>query len=184
MGRIITLTGPSGSGKTTIAKKLMKDFPEEFDEAVSYTTRDMRPGEQEGVEYYFISEERYAEMLEAGEFLETVNFNGKNYGSTFAEADRATDGKDAFVIVEPHGVDQWVESYEKGEFLHIFVKAPSRETLIERMAFQGRTAEQIESRLQHDAEVFAVDFARYNLVVVNEDLEMTCRIIRRFVRNQ
>jgi guanylate kinase len=183
VGHIITLTGPSGSGKTTIVKKLMAEFPDEFDEAISFTTRDMRPGETEGVEYYFISEEKYAEMEAAGEFLETVNFNGKNYGSTFAEADRASDGKDAFVIVEPHGVDQWVESYQ-GSFLHIFVKPPSREVLIERMAFQGRNAEQIEARLAHDAEVFAVDLGRYNLIVVNEDLETTCRAIRRFVRSQ
>ncbi len=183
MGRVITLTGPSGSGKTTIARLLREQFPDEFDEVVSYTTRDMRPGEKESVDYYFITEDDFAQRKAIGEFLETVQFNGKNYASAYTEATRATVDKDAFVIVEPHGVKQWQSEYD-GKMLHIFIKPPSIEVLKERMAFQGRTAQQIEDRLAHDAAVFAVEMSGYNLVTVNLDLETTCRAIRQFVRSQ
>lgn len=183
-GHVVTLTGPSGSGKTSIAKLLQERHPEEFSEVVSFTTRAMRPGEQEGREYYFITPERFREMEENGEFLETVHFDGRNYGSAYAEADAKREGRLAsFVIVEPHGVDQWVENYD-APFLHVFLEPPSEEELRRRMLGQGRSEESVNQRLAHDADVFNVDKACYHLVVTNDDLEQACRTVRDFVRSR
>lgn len=181
-GFIVTLTGQSGSGKTTISKHLQALFPDEFTEAVSHTTRAMRSGEVEGYDYYFVSDEEFEAMREQGEFLETVDLYDRKYGSAFAEADRKTaTGKHAFVILEPHGVAQWKENYDAPK-LHVRVCAPSNDELVMRMRLQGRSQEDIETRLTNDEKVFDDDPAGYHLVVTNDNLEEACNTIRDFVQ--
>jgi guanylate kinase len=144
----------------------------------------MRDGELDGYDYYFIDDETFDLMKSGGEFLETVEFCGRKYGSTYAEADKRTgSGRNAFVILEPHGVEQWKLNYT-APMLHISVKAPSIEELTMRMKLQGRSEENIQKRLAHDAPVFDVDPACYHLVVVNDDLEQACNTIREFVVSQ
>lgn len=182
-GRIVTVTGPSGVGKTTILRSLIEQFPEEYTEIISHTTRTPREGEAHGKTYYFISQEEFDRMKEAGEFLETVHFSGRNYGSSYAEADAKTFlGKNALVILEPHGVEQWQQNYT-GPKIHIFVRTPSSDALRERMRRQGRSEEAIASRLEHDTKMFDVAASGYHLMVVNENLELTCKIIRDYIRS-
>lgn len=179
-GFIVTLTGQSGSGKTTISKRLQKELPWLFTEAISHTARAMREGELEGYDYFFIDDETFDLMESGGEFLETVKFCGRKYGSAYAEADRSTESRHAFVILEPHGVEQWKLNY-RAPMLHISVVAPSIEELVVRMRLQGRSEEDIQKRLVHDAPVFDVDPTCYDLVVVNDRLEYVCQEIRDFV---
>lgn len=180
-GHIVTLTGQSGSGKTTISKSLQEQHPGLFTEVISYTTRAMRNGELESYDYYFIDDETFDLMDSGGEFLETVKFCGRKYGSAYAEADKRTEnGQNAFVILEPHGVEQWKQNY-KAPMIHISVSAPSIDDLVTRMELQGRSEEDIRKRLAHDAPVFDVDPACYHLVVVNDELEQACSTIREFV---
>lgn len=108
---VTTLTGPSASGKTELVKVLTKNY--DFEKLVSVTTRQMRPGEEEGVDYYFVSEEQFKKYQDNNELLQEVNFNGKNYGTTVSEMERVfASGKTPVVIVEPGGVTQF-ESLEK-----------------------------------------------------------------------
>ncbi len=182
-GHIVTLTGQSGSGKTTISKRLQKELSWLFTEAISHTTRAMRDGELEGYDYFVIDDETFDLMESGGEFLETVKFCGRKYGSTYAEADKRTEtGQNAFVILEPHGVEQWKLNYT-APMLHISVEAPSIDELAMRMKLQGRSEEDIQKRLAHDAPVFDVDPILYDIVVLNDNLERACQEILDFVSN-
>jgi len=105
---IITLTGPSCSGKTTLLKNLIKKEPELFQLLRSYTSRAPRPGEQNGVEYDFISEEEAARYLVDNETVQRVHFNGHEYGTHFSQIDELKrSGKIGVTVVEPTGVEQF-----------------------------------------------------------------------------
>lgn len=181
-GCVVTITGPSGVGKTTIVRQLMQLFPSEFSEAISHTTRNPRQGEIDGVDYYYITPERFAKMETNGDFLEVVKFDDRQYGSSRQEADIKTRGKNALVVVEPHGVEQWRNNYD-GPLVAVKVKPPDTESLRDRMAIQGRDPGFIEKRLQHDKLVFGTDSIEYNLTVINDDIQQTVATIREYVRS-
>ena len=103
---LTTLTGPSGSGKSAVLDVLCKDFG--FERLISLTTRDPRPGEVHGKDYYFVTPETFAKERSDGQILQSVEFNGQMYGTVVGELRRVLDsGKRPVVIVEPSGVDQF-----------------------------------------------------------------------------
>lgn len=105
---IVTLTGPSCSGKTTIQEELVNQG---FAKIVSHTTRKMRAGEKNGVDYHFVSEEEFLKMEKEGGFLETVEFSSAHYGASKAEFEKAfATGKPVVIIVEPNGMFQIQEA--------------------------------------------------------------------------
>lgn len=105
MNCITTLTGPSGTGKSTLAKYLCDNHG--FMEMISTTSRDIRPGEVDGVNYNFTTAKHFEEMIERGELMQYVNFLGNYYGATAEEVDRAMSaGKLPLIVVEPTGVPQ------------------------------------------------------------------------------
>ena len=108
---IVTVTGPSGSGKTVLSKKLKDNG---FEPLVSTTTRGPRQGEIDGVDYYFLSEEQFQKDLQAGLFMENVEYNGVLYGVSSKEASRAFSlNRPAVLVAEPHGVEQIRDFCEK-----------------------------------------------------------------------
>ena len=103
---LTTITGPSGSGKTELLNILCAQH--NFAKLVSVTTRAQRPGEQEGRDYYFITEDAFKALQADGQLVQDVSFNGAWYGTTKTELDRIVrDGKTPAVIVEPGGVVQF-----------------------------------------------------------------------------
>lgn len=79
--RPLVICGPSGSGKSTLLKRLFKEFPQTFGFSVSHTTRKPRPGEEDGVHYFFVSVENMQKGIERGDFIETAVFSGNMYGT-------------------------------------------------------------------------------------------------------
>ena len=79
----LVLCGPSGSGKSTLLKKLLDDFPDKFQFSISHTTRSPRPGEINGVHYYFTTKEDMSDAIENGDFIETAVFSGNIYGTRY-----------------------------------------------------------------------------------------------------
>lgn len=115
---ILTLTGPSCAGKSTLEKALVKTG--KFESVISTTTRKPRQGEVDGVNYHFVSLEQFKWGIQAGEFIEYVEFNGNMYGVTKHEAERiAASGKFVVVVVEPQGRDQIINYCRKLDW-HIF----------------------------------------------------------------
>ena len=103
---LTTLTGPSGSGKSAVLDVMCKDFG--FERLISLTTRDPRPGEVHGKDYYFVTLDTFHKEQSDGQILQSVEFNGQMYGTVVGELRRVLDsGKRPVVIVEPSGVDQF-----------------------------------------------------------------------------
>ncbi len=105
---IMTLTGPSCAGKSYLEAHLIERHPEVFSRLLSHTTRPMREGEVDGVDYLFITEDEFAAMLVNGKFTQTVDYGNYQYGTTWDTLEAVIDdGKVPLVVVEPTGVEQF-----------------------------------------------------------------------------
>lgn len=132
LNTLLTITGPSGSGKTELLKMLSATG--DFEKLVSVTTRPPRPGEVEGVDYYFVGKDEFESMSSAGLLLQEVSFNGFQYGTSADEFTRVQGlGKVPAVIVEPSGVSHFKSLEQQHGFVvkSLFVTA-GLQTLIER----------------------------------------------------
>ena len=165
---LLVLSSPSGGGKTTIARNLLQ-ARDDLAYSVSATTRPMRPGEKEGVDYYFISREEFLRRVEAGEFLEWATYGGNLYGTLRAEIDRIfARGRTAVLDVEIEGARQLRASFPNS--LHLFVLPPSAEVLVSRLA--GRNTEPpavLRERITRAADELAA-VAEYDYAILNQDL--------------
>ena len=169
MSRLTVLSGPSGVGKRTVITALRKSHPEIW-VSVSCTTRAPRPGEVEGIDYYFVDRERFAKLVEAGELLEHAEFAGNRYGTPRqAVLDHIAAGIPTILEIELAGARQVRKSMPEARF--VFLAPPSIQALVQRL--QGRGTESaiaIAARLEHaKAELAAED--EFDEVVVNNDVE-------------
>jgi guanylate kinase len=164
----LVLSAPSGGGKTTIAKMLLQGR-EDLGYSVSATTRSKRPGERDGVDYYFLSREEFERRQQNGEFLEWATYGGELYGTLKSEIDRIfAQGRHAVLDVEIEGARQIRNNFPNS--LLLFVLPPSADVLVERLA--GRKTEDpalVRERIIRAAdELTAV--AEYDYAILNEDL--------------
>jgi guanylate kinase len=130
-GGLIVVSGPSGSGKTTIARALLRNIPS-LRFSVSATTRPIRTGEREGVDYYYLSREVFLRRVASGEFVEWEEVYGNLYGTLRAEVDGALAlGQHLLFDVDVKGALSIKERYPAA--LLVFIRPPSRETLEARL---------------------------------------------------
>lgn len=124
-GLVMTITGPSGSGKSTLEARLEKDHG--FHRVISTTTRPMRPGEEDGKNYHYVTEAEFRSLEEHGKMAESVEFHGNLYGvQTEHLREAMADGKPVVIVVEPEGLKQIRETCKENNWtLHaIFVTGP------------------------------------------------------------
>ncbi|MGH8936646.1 MAG: guanylate kinase [Acidimicrobiia bacterium] len=139
------ITGPSGAGKGTVVDALAERLP--FHLSVSVTTRDPRPGEEEGVDYRFVERPEFERMEAAGEFLETALYNGELYGTPRAPVEEHLARREHVVLeIELNGARQVKSAYP--EAVVIFVTAPSEAELRRRLRGRGDEEEDIRRRLE------------------------------------
>ena len=130
-GELIVVSGPSGSGKTTIARTLLRDIPS-LRFSVSATTRPIRLGEREGIDYHYLTREEFQRRIAAGEFVEWEEVYGNLYGTLRAEVDGAlVRGQHLLFDVDVKGALSIKERYPAA--LLVFIRPPSRETLEARL---------------------------------------------------
>ena len=170
--KIIILAAPSGSGKTTIMSRLMKLLPERLSFSISATTRSMRKGEQDGVDYFFISADAFRDKISHDGFIEwEMVYEGMYYGTTRDEMQRIwKQGKTPLLDIDVYGAMK-VKQLLGSQVLTIFIEPPSVAALQERLEKRGTdSAETIRKRIGKAEEEIAQK-VHFDHVVLNEDLE-------------
>ena len=167
-GKLVVISGASGVGKGTVLGIMMRKHPE-LRFSVSATTRDPRPNEVDGVHYYFVTKERFEEMIAAGEFLE-YDAHAANYdGPPRAQAEEKMANGSVLLDIEPNGAKQVKQSAP--EAVLVFIMPPSLEELERRLRGRGDTSEeQIAMRMER-AHWEMEQSAWYDHVVTNDDAE-------------
>ena len=179
-GDIFVISAPSGSGKTTICRAVLARV-EALSLSVSYTTRERKPGERDGVDYYFVDEERFGNMLNSNDFLETASVYGRRYGtSRLAVEAIVSKGLDAVLEIDVQGGASVKAAVP--EAVRIGVLPPDWETLRARLTARDRDSRQeIERRLEA-ARIEIRELGSYDYLVVNDDLETAVRQVEWIVR--
>lgn len=168
MSKLIVISGASGVGKGTVLAKVMSKR-QDLSFSVSATTRPPRPGEVDGVHYYFVTRERFEEMIARGEFLEYDNHAANFYGTPRAQAEEKLRTGSVLLDIEPNGA-QKVRKAEPSAVL-IFIMPPSVEELERRLRGRGDTPEeQIRMRMERAAWEME-QRTWYDYVVVNDDVD-------------
>ena len=137
-GSLVVISGPSGAGKDTVVEKYLRKKKTNAWLSISCTSRDMRPGDKEGRDYYFISKEEFERKIEAGDFLEYALYNGNYYGTPKEHIEEhLQSGEDVILVIEVQGALKVKEIVP--EAICIFIMPPSMKELRKRLV--GRKTE-------------------------------------------
>jgi guanylate kinase len=180
MAKVFVITGPSGVGKGTLIRSLRERIPE-LELSVSATTRPPRPGEEDGVDYWFLTDADFDERLAVGEFVEHATYSGRRYGTLRSELERRTAAGAPIVLeIEVQGARQVRAAMP--EALQVFIAPPSEEALRARLVGRGTDdADQVEERMRvAQQELAAKD--EFRRVVVNDRLEDAVDELEQIVR--
>ena len=169
-GKLLVVSGPSGVGKSTITNRLRAD--QRFWISVSVTTRLMRTGEVDGIDYIFVGEDKFNQMIKDNDFLEWADFAGSKYGTPKKAVEEALqDGKNVILEIELNGARQ-VRKNSKNAIL-IFIEPPSWEELTARLINRGTESEQsTQARLDRAKEELSAA-AEFDYVVINHQVEQS-----------
>lgn len=180
-GLLIILSGPSGVGKGTVRQELFKDESLNLAYSISMTTRKPRPTEQDGIDYFFVSEEEFQEKIEKSELLECAKFVGNYYGTPkFYVEKLLNEGKNVVLEIEVQGALQVMASCPQA--LTIFLVPPSFEELERRIRGRRTEAEEVVKERLDKARKEIATKDEYKYVVENDDVlaakEQIAKIIK------
>jgi guanylate kinase len=168
-GRLFVIAAPSGAGKTSLVRALMEREPA-LRFSISYTTRPQRPTETHGRDYFFVSGEEFAAMVERGEFLEHARVFDNRYGTARAQVEASLGaGQDLILEIDWQGARQIRRAMP--ECVAIFVLPPSRAELERRLRGRGTDAETVIQRRLRDAAADMTHWNEFDFVVVNDDFD-------------
>lgn len=179
-GILFILSGPSGVGKGTVRKRLFEEQTD-LQYSISMTTRNMRPGEVEGVDYFYRSKEEFEQMITDNELLEYAKYVNNYYGTprAFVEETLAK-GKDVFLEIEVQGALQVKNNFPQGVFIFLF--PPSLDELKNRIVSRGtETEELVINRLKEARKEIEMMHA-YDYVVVNDDIDEAVERVKTIIK--
>ncbi len=182
-GKLVIISAPSGAGKTTIVKHLVNHI-KELEFSISACSRDKRPGEIYGKDYYFLSPKEFEHKIENDEFVEWEEvYAGKYYGTLKSEVNRIWEkGHHVLFEVDVKGGMSIMKKYPNRS-LSIFIQPPSIEELKRRLKNRGaENDEEINARLKKAG--IELQFAGYfNKVIINDEIDRACKETEQLVRN-
>ena len=180
-GKLVVISGASGVGKGTVLGIMMRKHPE-LRFSVSATTRAPRPSEQDGIHYYFITKERFEEMIAAGEFLEYDAHAANYYGTPRAQALEKMENGHVLLDIEPKGAGQVKANMPEATL--IFIMPPSVEELERRLRGRGDTSEE-QICLRMERAIWEMDQRGwYDHVLVNDDAERCAEEILKIIADE
>jgi guanylate kinase len=169
MTTVFIISAPSGSGKSTLVSCLLARDPQ-LRFSVSYTTRTVRGNEKPGESYIYISQQEFEERVKHGEFLEHAEVFGNYYGTNRKVLEQAqSEGKDLILDIDVQGARQLKQRIP--EAVSIFVLAPSRDILEQRLRMRSEDSEEVIQRRLRDAAEEIRNYSQYDYVLVNHQLE-------------
>ena len=170
-GLMLVLSSPSGAGKTTISRRLLADNPG-MALSISVTTRPMRPGEEDGRDYYFVTEEEYRLLVEHNQLLEHAMVFGNYYGTPKAPVEAALSaGRDILFDIDWQGADQIKNKKLDYKLITFFILPPSKKVLFERLSNRDMKDKLIVEERMKQFERDVLHWINYDYVVINEKLE-------------
>ena len=166
LGNLFIITAASGAGKTSLVSELLaKD--DQVKLSISHTTRQPRPGEQEGVHYHFVNDAQFMRVLNAGGFLESADVHGAKYGTSQASVDAALQaGLDVILEIDWQGAAQVRKLYPQS--ISIFILPPSLETLADRLNSRGQDSVEVIQKRLAAARVEMSHVVEFDYVTIND----------------
>jgi guanylate kinase len=180
VGKVFVITGPSGVGKGTLIEQLLERIPE-LELSTSATTREPRPGEEDGRDYHFLTSAEFEHRVKSGDFLEHATYAGNRYGTLRTEVEqRLAQGHSVVLEIEVQGARQVRAAMPEAAL--IFIAPPDPEALRERLQGRGTdSAEEIERRLR-TAEIELEAQGEFPHVIVNDEVQKATVDLERLVR--
>ena len=178
-GLLFVVSAPSGTGKTTVVERLVQVTPD-LALSRSYTSRGVRAGEKDGIDYNFITRTRFEEMIRGNDFLEWADVFGNLYGTCAGDAERELSaGRDLVLVIDVQGARQ-VRRRCVGT-VGVFVLPPSFEVLERRLRGRSKDSEEAMQRRLQTARDEVAAFVEYDYVIVNDELEACVDRLRSIV---
>lgn len=180
-GNLYIVSAPSGAGKSSLISALLKDKPADMQVSVSHTTRNPRPGEENGVHYHFVSVDQFKALIDQNAFFEWAEVFGNFYGtSRLTVQDTLERGIDVFLDIDWQGAQQVKKLMPEAK--GIFILPPSREELERRLVGRGQdSAEVIASRMAQAVSEMS-HFNEYEYVIVNDNFDEALADLRAIIR--
>lgn len=182
-GKIVIISGFSGAGKGTLMKALMHEYGQKYALSVSATTRSPRPGEQDGVDYFFVTHERFESMIEEDALIEYAQYVGNYYGTPRAYVEEQLEaGRNIILEIEIQGALKVKEKFP--ETILMFVTAPTPQSLRERLLGRGtESAEVIDARMCRACEE-SDGIESYDYLIVNDTVASCVSLIDQIIENE
>ncbi|MFH0994715.1 MAG: guanylate kinase [Pseudomonadota bacterium] len=172
-GCLFILSAPSGAGKTTLCQAICRHFPDML-YSISHTTRMPRPGETQGIDYHFITQDEFIHLIDSGQWAEWAQVHGNYYGTSATFLNQGLEaGKDILLDIDVQGMLKILKHYPSS--ITVFIQPPSLKTLRDRLESRGADRPDIIETRMANAKKEIAEAHRYRHVIVNNDLELATR---------